>query len=176
MKKKSKYKPKGIRLDALNWVLSGLKPVSQVGDALLVLKAKNHSALTEVVQGRGNRDQIDVLIAALNMCEAYAIHGKGKDWLPEIKEAQDAIYEMASRGLEKEKFLFRGPEMQAVNLAMDVHDAQLEESTVKQLEEMSDFVTKQIILKRARPIISKSEHQSKQEQSRKKQGQALLPA
>jgi hypothetical protein len=176
MKKKSKYKPKGIRLDALNWVLSGLKPVSQVGDALLVLKAKNHSALTEVVQGRGNRDQIDVLIAALNMCEAYAIHGKGKDWLPEIKEAQDALYEMASRGLEKEKFLFRGPEMQAVNLAMDVHDAQLEESTVKQLEEMSDFVTKQIILKRARPIISKSEHQSKQEQSRKKQGQALLPA
>lgn len=176
MRKKSKYKPKGVRLDALNWVLSGLKPVSQVGDALIVLKAKNHSALTEVVQGRGNRDQIDVLIAALNMCEAYAVHGKGRDWLLEIREAQNALYEMASRGLEKEKFLFRGPEMQAVNLAMEIHDAQLEQSTVKQLEEMSDFVTKQIILKRARPIISKSEHQSTQEQSRKKQGQALLPA
>jgi len=176
MRKKSKYKPKGVRLAALNWVLSGLKPVSQVGDALIVLKAKNHSALTEVVQGRGNRDQIDVLIAALNMCEAYAVYGKGKDWLPEIREAQNAIYEMASRGLEKEKFLFRGPEMQAVNLAMEIHDAQLEQSTVKQLEEMSDFVTRQIILKRARPIISKSEHQSTQEQSRKKQGQALLPA
>jgi hypothetical protein len=69
MKKKSKYKPKGIRLDAVNWVLSGLKPVSQVGDALVILKAKNHSALTEVVQGRGNRDQIDVLIAALTARE-----------------------------------------------------------------------------------------------------------
>ena len=160
MRKRSKYKPKGVRLDALNWVLSGLKPVSQVGDALVILKAKNHSALTEVVQGRGNRDQIDVLIAALNMCEAYAIHGKGNDWLPEIKEAQDALYEMAKRGLENEKFLFRGPEMQAVNLAMEIHDAQLEESTVKQLEDMSDFVTKQIILKRARPILSKTEHQS----------------
>jgi hypothetical protein len=110
------------------------------------------------------------------MCEAYAVHGKGKDWLLEIREAQNAIYEMASRGLEKEKFLFRGPEMQAVNLAMEIHDAQLEQSTVKQLEEMSDFVTRQIILKRARPIISKSEHQNTQEQSRKKQGQALLPA
>jgi hypothetical protein len=160
MRKRSKYKPKGVRLDALNWVLSGLKPVSQVGDALVILKAKNHSALTEVVQGRGNRDQIDVLIAALNMCEAYAIHGKGKDWLPEINEAQDALYEMAKRGLESEKFLFRGPEMQAVNLAMEIHDAQLEESTVKQLEDMSDFVTKQIILKRARPIVSKAERQS----------------
>ena len=160
MRKRSKYKPKGVRLDALNWVLSGLKPVSQVGDALVILKAKNHSALTEVVQGRGNRDQIDVLIAALNMCEAYAIHGKGKDWLPEINEAQNAIYEMALRGLETEKFLFRGPEMQAVNLAMDVHDLQLETSSVKQLEDMTDFVTKQIILKRARPIVSKTKHQS----------------
>lgn len=160
MKKKSKYKPKGIRLDALNWVLAGLKPVSSVGDAIVILKAKNHSAVTEVVQGRGNRDQIDVLIAALNMCEAYAIHGKGKDWLPEINAAQNALYDMAVRGLENDKFLFRGPEMQAVNLAMDIHDVQLEESTVKQLEDMADFVAKQVILKRARPIVSKTKRQS----------------
>jgi hypothetical protein len=164
MKKKSKYKPKGIRLDALNWVLSGLKPVSQIGDALVILKAKNHSAMTEVAQGRGNRDQIDVLIAALNMAEAYAIHGKGSDWLPEINEAQNALYKMASRGVENEKFLFRGPEMQAVNLAMDIHDVQLEESTVKQLEDMADFVAKQVILKRARAIVSRTARQSNAEQ------------
>jgi hypothetical protein len=131
-----------------------------VGDAIVILKAKNHSAVTEVVQGRGNRDQIDVLIAALNMCEAYAIHGKGKDWLPEINAAQNALYDMAVRGLENDKFLFRGPEMQAVNLAMDIHDVQLEESTVKQLEDMADFVAKQVILKRARPIVSKTKRQS----------------
>lgn len=164
MRKRSKYKPKGVRLDALNWVLAGIKPVSQVGDALIVLKAKNHSALTEVVQGRGDRDQIDILIAALNMCEAYAIHGKGKDWLPEINEAQNALYEMAKRGVDTNKFLFRGPEMQAVNLAMDIHDLQLEESTVKQLEDMADFVAKQVVLKRARPIVSKKERQSNAEQ------------
>jgi hypothetical protein len=163
MRKKSRYKPKGVRLDAVNWVLAGMKPVSSVGDAIVVLKAKNHSALTEVVQGRGNRDQIDVLIAALNMCEAYAVHGKGKDWLPEINEAQDALYHMAQRGVNTEKFLFRGPEMQAVNLAMEIHDRQLEESTVSMLEKMTDFVTKQIILKRARPIV-KQERQSKPEQ------------
>lgn len=152
MRKRSKYKPKGIRLDAVNWVMAGLKPVSEVGDALVVLKAKNHSALTEVVQGRGNRDQIDVLIAAMNMCEAYAIHGKGEDWLAEIKEGQDALYNMARRGIEKGKFLFTGPEMKAINLAMDIHDQQLEESTVAMLEKMTDFVTKQIILKKARAI------------------------
>jgi hypothetical protein len=165
MRKRSKYKPKGVRLDALNWVLSGLKPVSEVGDALIILKAKNHSALTEYVQGRGNRDQIDVLIGALNICEAFAVHGKGCDWLPEIKEAQDALYDMALRGVNTEKFLFRGPEMQAVNLAMEIHDAQLEVATVKELEDMTDFVTKQIILKRARPIVSKQERQNTPEQT-----------
>lgn len=163
MRKKSKYKPKPVMLDAVNWVLAGMKSVSSVGDAIVVLKAKNHSALTEVVQGRGNRDQIDVLIAALNMCEAYAIHGTGKDWLPEINEAQNALYDMAQRGIEAERFLFRGPEMQAVNLAMEIHDQQLEKSTVSMLEKMTSFVTKQITLKRARPIV-KQEHQSMQEQ------------
>jgi hypothetical protein len=152
LRKRSKYKPKGVRVDAVNWVLAGLKPVSKVGDALIVLKAKNHSALTEVVQGRGNRDQIDILIAAMNMCEAYAIHGKGEDWLEEIKEGQDALYNMAKRGIEKGKFLFTGPEMKAINLAMDIHDQQLEESSVSMLEKMTDFVTKQIILKKARAI------------------------
>lgn len=163
MRKKSNYKPKGVRLDAVNWVLSGLKSVASVGDALVVLKAKNHSALTEVVQGRGNRSQIDLLIAALNMCEAYAIHGKGSDWKDEINAAQDALYDMALRGVNTEKFLFRGPEMQAVNLAMEIHDVQLEQSTVQELEKMTDFVVKQITLKKARPIVSMSEHQSMQE-------------
>jgi hypothetical protein len=152
MRKKSSYKPKGVRLDAVNWVVAGLKPVAKVGDALIVLKAKNHSALTEIVQGRGNRDQVDILIAALNMCEAYAIHGMGEDWKDEIKEAQDALYNMAKRGLDKGKFLFTGPEMKAVNLVMDIHDAQLEQSSVQTLEKMIDFVQKQIILKKARAI------------------------
>ena len=153
MRKKSNYKPKGVRLDALNWVLAGLKPISDVGDALLTLRAKNHSALTEIVQGRGNHEQLDVLIAAMNMTEAYAVHGKGADWKAEIREAQDAVFEMALRGVDTGRFLFRGPEMQAVNLAMDIHDAQLEQSSVQELEKMTFYVTHQILHKRARPIV-----------------------
>lgn len=152
MRKRSKYKPKGVRLDAVNWVLAGLKPISQVGDALITLKAKNHSALTEITQGRGNRDQIDVLIAAMNMCEAYAVHGKGKDWMPEIRQAQDALFNMGKRGLKKSRFLFTGEEMKAMNLGMDIHDAQLDESTVHELEKMIDYVNEQVRLKKARPI------------------------
>lgn len=152
MRKRSKYKPKGVRLDAVNWVLAGLKPIAEVGDALVTLKAKNHSALTEVTQGRGNRDQVDVLIAAMNMCEAYAVHGKGIDWLSEIRQAQDALFNMGKRGLDKGRFLFTGEEMKAMNLGMDIHDAQLEESTVYEMEKMIDYVNEQVRLKKARPI------------------------
>lgn len=155
MRKRSSYKPKGIRIDAVNLVISGLKPIASAGDALVTLKAKNHSALSEITQGRGNKDQIDVLIAAMNMCEAYAIHGKGIDWIPEIRQAQDAIFNMGKRGIEKNRFLFTGEEMKAINLGMDIHDAQLEESTIKELEKMIDYVTKQIRLKKARPILIK---------------------
>ena len=160
MRKKSKYKPKPVRVDNLNWVLAGFKSVASTGDALVMLKAKNHSALTEMVHGRGNRDQIDLLIAALNMCEAYAIHGKGSDWRDEIKAAQDALFDMATRGVDTSRYIFRGPEMQAVNLAMEIHDAQLEQSTVKELEDMTDYVVKQIMNRKARPIVSKTKRQS----------------
>jgi hypothetical protein len=42
--------------------------------------------------------------------------------------------------------------MQAVNLGMDVHDAQLDECTVKQLEESLSIVEREIRLKRAKMI------------------------
>jgi hypothetical protein len=58
---------------------------------------------------------------------------------------------------------------------MEVHDVQLDQSTVQELEKMTDFVVKQIILKKARPIISTIEHQNMLEQSSKGSSQVLLP-
>ena len=135
MRKRSSYKPKGVRLDTMAWVKSGLLPVSKVDHAGITLKIKNHDALTNITQGRGTRDDIDIVIAAMNVTEALALIGKGKDWHAEIRAAQDAILTMARRGLAKDnKFLFNGPEMQAVNLAMEIHDAQLDACTVDELQ------------------------------------------
>ena len=119
------------------------------------IKIKNHQAMHDMLYGNGNRDTVDTLIAAMNMCEAYAIYGRGTDWLPEIKQAQDAIFSMAQRGLKKERFLFTGEEMKAINLGMEIHDAQLDASTVKELEKVVNYVQEQIRLKKARPISVK---------------------
>ena len=122
-KPRKKYKPKGVRLDTMAWVMSGMKPVSQVQHAGIALKIKNHDALANLTQGRGKRDDIDLVIAALNVAEGLAMLGLGTDWRLEINAAQEAVYQMGKRGLQHgDKFLFTGPEMQAVNLGMDVHD------------------------------------------------------
>lgn len=157
MRKKSKYKPKDVRYDVMTYVKSGMLKVAKVPDAGVTLITKNHSALTEIMYGRGNKEQTDILIHCFNQAEAIAklFPEKGGDWLPEIKEAQDAVYNMGKRGVTGKSFLFTGPELQAVKLAMQVHDQQLEETTVKEVEKAIDYVNECIIHKRARAIITK---------------------
>jgi len=155
MRKRSKYRPKGVRLDAVNWVVTGLKPMRSVKDEHMLLVSKNHSAMTEVVQGRGTRDHIDILIAALNITEAlYRVRADlGKDWADEIRQAHDALLHMTRRGVERgNRFVFTGPEMQAVNLALGIHDEQLNQCTIAELESAIELVRIEIKSKRARVI------------------------
>jgi hypothetical protein len=155
VKKKSKYKPKGVRLDAVNWVLAGMKKVGALPTAGIGLKLKNHEALDSILKGQGTRAHVDVLIHAVNMAEALIRirDDLGADWANEIRAAQDAIYTMGKRGFEKGSFAFTGPEMTALKLVMDVHDAQLDECTVKDMERALAIVAEEIRLKKCRPIV-----------------------
>jgi hypothetical protein len=155
MKKKSKYKPKGVRLDNLSWIIAGMKKVGTLPTAGVALKLKNHEALDSILMGEGTRDHVDVLIAAVNMAEAMVRLREelGADWKTEIKAAQDALFTMARRGVEKNKFAFTGPEMNAVKLVMDVHDVQLDNCTVKDMERALFIVEEEIRMKKARPIV-----------------------
>ena len=154
MRKRSKYRPRQVFSDPVAWVINGFKPMSESGEAVS-LKIKNHSALSDITQGQGNRDKVDVLIAAMNMAEALHIVNPalGKEYAPEIKAAQDAIYNMAKRGVAKGRFVFTGPEMQAMNTGMEVHDAQLDVCTIGELEAAIKYVYEAIKHRRARPIV-----------------------
>ena len=155
MRKKSKYKPHGVRLDNMSWIIAGMKKVGTLPTAGVALKLKNHEALDSILMGEGTRDHVDVLIAAVNMAEAMVRLREelGADWKTEIKAAQDALFTMARRGVEKNKFAFTGPEMNAVKLVMDVHDVQLDNCTVKDMEKALFIVEEEIRMKKARPIV-----------------------
>jgi hypothetical protein len=152
MRKRSKYKPKGINPDNISYVLSGFRKVATLPVAGIKLLTRNHSALEEILHGRGTHEHVDVLIAAMNMCETLAHMGIGEDWIPEILKAQQAIYNLAQRGISGKKFVFTGPEMSIVKQMMELHDRQLEECTVAQMEKALDVVSEFIRLGKAKKI------------------------
>ncbi len=155
MRKKSKYKPRGVRYDNMTWIIAGMKKVGTLPSAGVALKLKNHEALDSMLKGEGTREHVDVLINAVNMSEALirVREDLGRDWASEIRAAQDAIYSMGKRGIEKNRFAFTGPEMNAVRLVMDLHDSQLDECSVKEMEQALFIVNEEIRLKKARPIL-----------------------
>ena len=162
MKKKSKYKPRGVRYDNMSWIIAGMKKVGALPTAGVALKLKNHEALDSILTGQGTKAHVDALIAAVNMSEALirVREDLGRDWAKEIRDAQDAVYSMGRRGLEKGSFLFTGPEMTAVKLVMDLHDAQLDECSVREMEQALFIVEEEIRLKKCRPIVSSKTAQS----------------
>jgi hypothetical protein len=152
MRKRSKYKPKGINPDNISYVLSGFRKVATLPIAGTKLLTRNHSALEEILHGRGTHEHVDVLIAAMNMCETLAHMGLGEDWKKEILDAQQAVYNLAQRGISGKKFVFTGPEMSIVKQMMELHDRQLEECTVAQMEKALDVVSEFIRLGKAKKI------------------------
>lgn len=162
MKKKSKYKPRGVRLDNMSWLIAGMKKVGALPTAGVALKLKNREALDSILTGHGSREHVDVLISAVNMSEAMIRirDDLGRDWAGEIRAAQDAVYAMGVRGYEKGSFVFTGPEMTAVKLIMDLHDSQLDDCTIREMEQAMFIVDEELRLRKARSIVKTKTAQS----------------
>lgn len=155
MRKKSNYKPRFIRKDIMSYVKSGLQTVANVPHAGSTLRIKNFDSLENVMYGRATEEDVNILISCFNITEAIArlFPSRGGDWMAEIREAQNAILNMGKRGVAGRNFAFTALELQAVRLAMQIHDRQLEEITVREIEQAMDYVTECIRLKKARPIV-----------------------
>lgn len=133
-KPRKAYRPKPVRIDPLGYVLTGLKPVGEVGDELVMLRIKNHGALAALTQGKASNEEFNMLISALNVTEALMLQDMGARWMPYLKAGQEALKAVGARYKQIKRFVLRGEEMAALNLAMEVHDAQLEICTVAQIE------------------------------------------
>lgn len=156
-RKKSKYKPKGVRLDAITWVINGFRNISETGDAVLHLKIKNHESLECLRKGEATRLDIDTIIGAFNIAEALARMKIGDDYAKEIKAGQDALLDVAKRGVDRDdKFVLKAAELTAIMLVSEIHDAQLEITTIGELEQAMKIVEKEIRMRRARPVLEKT--------------------
>lgn len=156
MRKQSKYKPKGVRLDVLNWVLDGLKSFSSTPHSTTT-RIRNHDAMDILRRGDATRADIEVLIEAFNMTTAFTMLRPefGVDWQQEIRAGLDALYAVGQRGVQSKRFILKAEELVAMNLAMEIHDAQLDNATVSDLEKALDIVVAEQRAKRTRAIVKK---------------------
>mgnify|MGYP001308329747 CR=1 FL=1 len=155
MRKKSKYKPRQVLANPVQWVLNGFQPMRTAPEAA-PLKIKNHQAMFDMVNGTADRNSVDVLIAAMNMAEGLSLINPDKlggHLEEEIRAAQDALHSMGKRSLSKGVFRFTGQELNAMNTGMEIHDQQLDTCTIEELDKSLKLVIKTIHNKKARPIM-----------------------
>lgn len=154
MRKRSKYRPKGVLPDPMTWLLAGMKPFKDVPFSV-DLRIKNHGAMDALRRGVATKDDIDVLISAFNMTEACMRlrPDLGADWAEEIKAGLDALHAVAVRGANSMRFILKAQELTAMNLVMELHDAQLDQTTVQDLEKAMDIVKEEHRLRKMRPVV-----------------------
>lgn len=144
-KRNKKYRPKPVMADPLSFVLSGLTPFVNMREQAVSIMLKHRLALEALRTGRADREAIDKLIGIVNLAEALAEQGKGQHYTPDIHAAQAQLKALASRGAERGmRFIMNAEQWIALKNVLDIHEAQLEVSTVYDLERAFDLVMKRV--------------------------------
>lgn len=155
MRKRSKYRPRGMLANPLGYVLESMTPVAKHDSFLIDLKIKNHGAMANLTQGRATREDMDALIAMINFVEALYRMGIGTEYKDVVQEGLDALHAVGKRGVQTGKFILKATEMTALNTAMELHDAQMEVITVKDMEKAFAIVEGEYRARKMRPIVEK---------------------
>lgn len=155
MRKRSKYRPKHVLLNPVGFVMEGLSPVRSHTSFMVDLKIKNHAALDSLTKGVASRTDIDTLIAMGNVTEAFARMGFGKDYSDVVKNGLLSLRAVGARGVETGRFILKASEMTALNEFMELHDAQMEVVTLKDMDAAIALVREEFRLKKMTPILEK---------------------
>ena len=154
MRKRSTYRPKPIICNPLNHVLTSVTMVSAHKSYLVDLRINNHGALAAMTQGRADRKDIDVIIGMGNVCEALSRLGFGSEYGSVISAGTEAIYQIAARGIPTNRFIMRAQEINALNDLIELHDAQMEVITIRDMEKALALIHRERAQKKMRNIVS----------------------
>lgn len=134
MRKRSKYRPKPVLANPLGYVIESMTPVTHHEGYLLDLKIKNSEAMYSLMHGSATKADMDILIAMSNMTEALHQMGFGKEYQDVCVGGRIAILKIVDRAGKHGRFTPTGPEIQLLNLLMELHDAQMDIVTVRDIE------------------------------------------
>ena len=132
-----------------------MTPWAKRANSVVRLKLRNHMALTNLTQGKATRTDMDDLIAMGNITEALYRMGFGKEHGDITQDGLGALLAVGKRGAESGRFILRAPEMAALNLLMDLHEAQMDVVTTKDMEQGLKLVDEEFRQRKMRPIVEK---------------------
>jgi len=144
MRKRSKYKPRPVLQNPLGYVIESLTPAAKHENFLLDLKIKNSEAMVALMKGHAVKADMDALIAMSNVTEALHQMGFGAEYGEVCIDGRVAILRIIDRAKQHGKFTPTGTEIQLLNLLMELHDAQMDVITVRDLEKALALVLFQI--------------------------------
>jgi len=151
-KPRKKYRPKPVLQNPVGYVLESMMPIRNHDFPLVDLKIKNHMAMTMLLQGKAKKDDMDKLIALSNMSEALWELGFGKEYQNVCVDGRYAILSIVNRATKHGRFTPTGPEITMLNTLMELHDAQMEVITVKDMEKAVILVEAEMKAKKAKVI------------------------
>lgn len=148
MRKRSKYRPKGVRLDTIGYVMESIKPVAKHESYLLDLKIKNSEAMVALMRGSAVKGDMDTLIAMSNIVEALYQLGFGAEYKDVGVNGREALLQIIHRAVEIKRFVPTAEQVKALQDLMELHDAQMDVITIKDMERALEFANTQFVNKR----------------------------
>lgn len=141
MRKRSKYRPKPVVRDTLAYVKENLTPITCHENYLIDLKIRNSASMVALLRGEATKLDLDNLIAMSNITEVLQRMGFGKEYEDVTVNGRTAILNIVHRAVTTKRFVPTGPQIKDLNLLMELHDAQMEVITVKDMENALKLAT-----------------------------------
>lgn len=116
------------------------------------LDIKNHGALAALTRGVATKAEFDDLIALVNMSEAFYRLGIGTEHKELIQRSLQTLRDVGRRWLINGRATLHASEMNTLNELMELHSAQLEVITVKDMEDAVALVNKEHRTGKSTPI------------------------
>ena len=145
MRKRSKYRPRHILQDPIGYVLEGMTKITDKNKSkLLDIKVKNSQSMLALMRGKATNHDMNILINMSNIVEALQVQGFGEDYANVCVDGRDAIISIVNRAHERGTLIPSGKEVQSLNTLMELHDAQFEVITIRDLEIATTYIENQI--------------------------------
>lgn len=133
-KPRKKYRPKAVLRNPVAYVMESMTPITSHGLDLTTLRIKNSQAMVALLRGEAKKADMDILIAMSNVTEALWELGFGKEYKNVCVDGRYAILSITNRATQHGRFTPTGPEITMLNTLMELHDAQMEVITVRDME------------------------------------------